>query len=495
MEPSIFLDFHLPNAATWFYFSLFLAVALFFQFTRPYSIRNLDLLTLFLLVPGFLLIQERTLKAEGTSSANREPMFGYAWLMAGSGYWFARALFDLTLVRRPTVSPNLTAAGLMCVGVALFVALTSVAVRRNADQPEPVQLGKRPAPIEQVQDQTAAVVQHTQNGSQASPDDVRFWVERTLAMACHAAVVVGLLLIGIRHFQDRSAGLAMATLYLLLPYTAFHISQLHHVWPTAFLVWAVYFYRRPVASGWSLGLAAGTALFPALLFPLWFGFYSRRGAGRFALAFLSAVVVSVGVTALVLWLDGRAGFGLAAALYLPDWQPWRVPQTESIWTGAHWAYRLPIFVAFVAFLAGVAVWPSPKNLSHLIALSAAVLIGVQFWHGPRRCLLLCTCRSCCSWSFGPISQPPSLLNREPGSWLGGPAPPGDEYGPARRRPKNLPCDVSPIRLPLAQPSCYSSAPTAGRAANVAPMEARPWNGRRGTCGRGAARLLGPPHGV
>ena len=58
MEPSIFLDFHLPNAATWFYFSLFLAVALFFQFTRAYSIRNLDLLTLFLLVPGFLLIQE-----------------------------------------------------------------------------------------------------------------------------------------------------------------------------------------------------------------------------------------------------------------------------------------------------------------------------------------------------------------------------------------------------------------------------------------------------
>ena len=39
--------------------------------------------------------------------------------------------------------------------------------------------------------------------------------------------------------------------------------------------------------------------------------------------------------------------------------------------------------ATVAFLAAVAVWPSPKNLSHLIALSAAVLIGVQFWHADR----------------------------------------------------------------------------------------------------------------
>lgn len=378
MEPSIFTDFHLPNATTWFYFSIFLAVALFFQFARPFSLRNLDLLTLFLLVPGFLLIQEA--HAGGPKGAL---VFGYAWLMAGSGYWIARALFDLTLVRRPTVSPNLTTAGLTCVGLALFAALGAVAMRRTAE--EQVRVGRETAPIEQVKDQATSFVQQAQNGTgqHASADDLRFWVERSLALGCHAAVVVGLLLIGIRHFQDRAAGIAMGTLYLLVPYTAYHIGQLHHVWPTAFLVWAVYCYRRPVASGWLLGLAAGTALFPALLFPLWFGFYARRGAWRFAFAFLSAVVVSVGVTALVLWLDGRAGFGLAAALHLPDWQPWKVPSTESIWQQAHWAYRLPIFVVFVAFLAGIAVWPTPKNLSHLIALSAAVLIGVQFWHADR----------------------------------------------------------------------------------------------------------------
>src|SRR5436309_14624812 len=61
---SIFLDFQLPNATTWFYFSLLLAVALFFKFTRFLSVRNWDVLTLFLLVPGLLLIQEaRSLKA------------------------------------------------------------------------------------------------------------------------------------------------------------------------------------------------------------------------------------------------------------------------------------------------------------------------------------------------------------------------------------------------------------------------------------------------
>lgn len=387
VQPSIFLDFQLPNAATWFYFSLLLAVAMFFQFDRPFSLRNLDLLTLFLLAPGFLLIQEaRTARAtSGSDWATRELIAGYAWLLAGSGYWFVRAIIDLTLVRRPTVSPNLTTAGLGSVGLALFVGLTAVGVRRTADQTEQAPIGQRPAPITEVQDHATAVVQQAQNGSgqHASADDVRFWVERGLAMACHAAVVVGLLMIGLWHFQDRSAGLAMATLYLLLPYTAYHIGQLHHVWPTTFLVWAICLYRRPVAAGWLLGLASGTSLFPALLFPLWLGFYTHRGAGRFAVAFATALVVSVGVTAVVLWLDGRGGFGLAAALYLPDWQPWRVPNTESIWMGVHWAYRLPIFVLFVAFLAGVAVWPTPKNLSHLIALSAAVLIGVQFWHADQ----------------------------------------------------------------------------------------------------------------
>ena len=58
MEPSIFLEFKLPNAATWLYFSLILTVALFFQFGRLFSVRNLDLLTLFLMAPGFLLLQE-----------------------------------------------------------------------------------------------------------------------------------------------------------------------------------------------------------------------------------------------------------------------------------------------------------------------------------------------------------------------------------------------------------------------------------------------------
>jgi hypothetical protein len=388
VQPSVFLDFNLPNAATWFYFSFILALALFFQFARPVSVRNLDLLTLFLLAPGFLILQEahHLLAVGRTERGERELLLGYAWLLGASAYWLGRAFFDLALVRRPAISQNLTTAGLVTLGVAMFVGQASVAVRLTPDQPRTASVGQRPAPIAQVQESATAIAQQAPADTiqQATDEAVRFWVERTLCMACHAAVVVGLLMIGVRHFQDRTAGIGMAVLYLLVPYTAFDVGrQLHHVWPTAFLVWAVYYYRRPSAAGWLLGLATGTSLFPVVLFPLWFGFYSRRGSGRFGLAFLTAAAVSVGMTALVLWWEGRAGFGLAAALSLPDWQPWHATAAESIWKGTHWAYRMPLFVLYVALVIAVTAWPTPKNLSHLIALSAALLIGIQFWHPDR----------------------------------------------------------------------------------------------------------------
>ena len=64
MEPMIFLDFNLPNATTWFYFSLILTVALFFQFTRLLSVRNLDLL--------MLVLGARNTTEQGRDSDNRD---------------------------------------------------------------------------------------------------------------------------------------------------------------------------------------------------------------------------------------------------------------------------------------------------------------------------------------------------------------------------------------------------------------------------------------
>ena len=123
MVASIFFDFALPNATTWFFFSFLLALAVFFRFDRPLALRNWDLLTLYMLVPGLLLLLEahalqgllpaghRDVLHTSLKSADELQEYlipirdrsrsrlivGYVWLIAGSGYFFARSLFDLGL--------------------------------------------------------------------------------------------------------------------------------------------------------------------------------------------------------------------------------------------------------------------------------------------------------------------------------------------------------------------------------------------------------------
>lgn len=383
---SIFLEFNLPNSATWFYFSFLLCVALLFQFTRLLSLRNWDLIALYLFVPGFLLIQEsqqlRQSVSPDTGRAAAEQFAGYIWLLSASGYWVVRCLIDLAAVRRPVLRPNLTLHGMAWFGVALFGCLGTVAVRRPAD-PWP-QVGKQPAAISGVKEGAAAVVTQTQTSSgPGATAEVRFWVERVLAILGHLAVVLGLLFIGIVHYREADTGVAMGTLYLLLPYTAYHFGQVHHVLPSALIVWAAFAFRHPRVSGLLLGLAAGSAFFPVLLFPAWFHFYWQRGAGRFARGFVAAGAVGLGVTLVVLLASGVVPDGLSRTLYLPDWQPWKVPTTESVWTSVHWAYRLPVFLVFAAFTLATFVWPPVRHLGDLLALSAAVLIGIQFWYADR----------------------------------------------------------------------------------------------------------------
>src|ERR1700680_3142548 len=90
----VFFDFNLPNATTWFYFSFLLAVALFFKFSRFFSVRNWDVVTLFLLVPGLLLLQE----TRGNSAAAVASMVGdvsQAIPMPGTGLGGVRGLAAL----------------------------------------------------------------------------------------------------------------------------------------------------------------------------------------------------------------------------------------------------------------------------------------------------------------------------------------------------------------------------------------------------------------
>ncbi len=383
MSSSIFLEFRLPDSPTWYYFSFLLIVALFFQFNRLLSLRNWDLLALFLFGPGFLLILEanRLVIWADYERADRERVFGYAWLLGASAVWFVRCLLDLATVKRPVATPNLSTAGLTWFGGSLFVCLAAVAFTRDNDVWEAV--GKQPAALAGAEKGAVAVVCRAKPDHQDDDGQVRCWVERSVAVACHLGVVAGLVLIGARRFHDLPTGVAAGTLYLLVPYTAFLIGQAHHVWPAALLVWAVYSYQRPTIAGGLVGLAAGTAFFPLLLLPVWWQFYRGRGAGRFLGGAAAGGAVGLGATLLVLWLAGQFPDGVWRTLNQSDWQPWRVPTAESVWIGVHWAYRLPVFILYLGFVVTTVVWPPVRNLGHLLAVSAAVLIGVQFWYADR----------------------------------------------------------------------------------------------------------------
>ncbi|HTU17053.1 MAG TPA: glycosyltransferase 87 family protein [Gemmataceae bacterium] len=385
---SIFFEITLPNATTWFYFSALLAVALFFKFTRLLSIRNADVLTLFLPMPGLLLL----------IPPFDEQLWGYLWLLAASGFFLVRCVFDLTLVRRPALSPNLNFSGLVWLAGALFVSLIAVAVRhpnsqaRHGEEPSK-QREAAPGAIDPMRRQVEKVILK-QAPAEVDQEALDVWVERGLTVLCHLVVAVGLILIGWRHFEDLHAGMAAATFYLLLPYTfllmprsELGVGRWDHAWPMALMIWMVLCYRRPTLAGIFLGLAAGTVFFPILVLPLWLSFYHRRGALRFGVSFVVSAGLCLAIVGLILWLNDALPRTLMSSWNLSAWLPWKRPDADmpGLWQGqsSHWAYRIPIFVVYVAFVVTTAFWPSPKNLAHVLALTAALLIGIQFWYADR----------------------------------------------------------------------------------------------------------------
>jgi len=83
------------------------------------------------------------------------------------------------------------------------------------------------------------------------------------------------------------------------------------------------------------------------------------------------------------------------ALRLPDWQPWKAAGPNTIWHGVHGAYRLPVFILYLAFVIRHHFGRPPKHLAHLIALSAAALIGIH--SGTRTTAANTCCGICRSW--------------------------------------------------------------------------------------------------
>ena len=104
-------------------------------------------------------------------------------------------------------------------------------------------------------------------------------LSRVLASLAHLGLVSGLIAVGWWHFERPIAGLAVATCYLLLPYTRIALVDSGQLVPAALIVAAIAVYTRPALAGALIGLAAGWMPACLGLIALWAGFYRGATAG------------------------------------------------------------------------------------------------------------------------------------------------------------------------------------------------------------------------
>jgi hypothetical protein len=376
----ILFDYKL-NPTTWAYLSTLMMIGVYFKFHRFWSVRNLDLVLLIAFSPALLLIYYGLLWHRDDLTRT-----GYMWLFVVDGLFVVRLLLDSVMVRRPLLEPNLSASGLTFTGISLLVFLMANVIHSPPERLENL-WSKQALPVTASPGYTLfykfssfsnqAIIPVDESQPEVYHQTLRGAATRTGAILAHLIVVVGMVWIGFRHFDNIQTGVAAATLYLLTFYTSQFTSQVDHVAPAMLLVWAIAAYRQPLLAGVLLGLAAGMIYYPLFLLPLWCGFYWRRGVVRFVLGVLAALALLAGVL----------------AMNSPDWASflvslqqmvgWRNPLNvipSGFWQSYDSAYRIPVLAAFCALSASLAIWPAQKNLGTLLSCSAAVMLATQFWH-------------------------------------------------------------------------------------------------------------------
>jgi len=365
------------SPATWFYLSCVLIIAVFFRFNRLWSLRNFDLGLLLAAPVGLLLIRDQS--AAGV---------GFSWLFAVSGLFLLRLLVDPLLVRRPHLGQNLNAPGSAFLCVAAFALLATEAINGSASataeqtlQQAQVLVGSSEEAAQADEPSTAGPVAPMLSAPIGAAFKVPDLAARAMAVLSHLLVILGLVLVGRNLFGDVQLGLAMATLYLLLPCTAYDVGEVNHVLPSALTVWALVAYRRPMVSGILLGLACGVMFFPVFLLPVWAAFYGRRGALKFGSALLLVAGVVLSIAALT--SPGPDSFvrRTIGTIHLEEMLSFEAPTGAlGFWTAELKYYRIPVIVSFFLLVAGMTIWPRRKHLEHLTAASAAIIVATQFWY-------------------------------------------------------------------------------------------------------------------
>lgn len=366
------------NRPTWFYLSTLLLIAVYFRFSRVFSLRNVDLMLLLSASPGLILV--------GSGQPVTQSV-GHAWLFVIACLFLGRLFADPFLTRRPYLGQNLNQQGMGFLSVCSFAFLMTQAISESL----PVSTQETVARAGELVNRTATDAPNEVDAAPmvgpAAPliasvvlifEDL---APRILAILAHAAVIVGLWFVGRNLFADKSLGLAMATLYLLLPCTAYNVGEFNHVLPSALIVWAFVYFRKPVVSGVLLGLACGTLLFPAFLLPIWAAFYGRRGGGRFVLALCGVALVLLASLAFTS-ADSRSFLEKTIGTMNVPLDALSGKQlTSGFWADVNYlsVYRLPVMVSYFLMLVVMTIWPKDRTVEVLLAQSAAAVVGTQLW--------------------------------------------------------------------------------------------------------------------
>jgi hypothetical protein len=364
----------------WLFLTLLAYLTLFFKFTRFWSVRNLDLVLLLAPAPGLMAL---------VGGGPRQPWWAFAWLFGAAVLWLARCLVDLGMNRRPLLEPNVNAGGLTCLAIGVLGLLVAETVSLPVDEGSarnPADAGATANPKAQPPPGSTDATVKKVLGQAPLPGALKrnppqVILSRVLAGLAHLGLALALIGVGARHFDRPIAGLTAAGCYLLSPFTRIALVDSAQLVPACLVVAAVLVYTRPVAVGAILGFAC--AWMPACvgLIPLWAGFFRGRRALWFLVVALGEIVAcalvartlpGIGQWARALGARSLADAGLVLSIDNPP--------GASFWTWIDPSYRLPVLIAFFAFVGVTSFWPANKNLGQLIALSAAVLVASQFWY-------------------------------------------------------------------------------------------------------------------
>jgi hypothetical protein len=382
------------SPTTWAYLSALMTLGIYFKFRRFWSLRNLDLAGLIAFSLGLLAIYHSLTHPvppgiDPLSYRESLRLLGYSWLFGVGLFFVVRLMLDPLMVRRPLLEPNLNASGLTFTAAAvMFFLMTNILSPDPPPRLEPVLAAHDSPPVASPGFAPFYYVASFANSPTAPlPPDRDAWppfppranqvvVSRVFVIAAQIALVLAMLWVGYRHFDNLETGVAAASLYLLLPYTGQMVGRVDHVLPAALMVWAMGSYRRPLVTGLLMGTVAGLIFYPFFLLPLYCSFYWRRGLFRFLAGFALAVLVLV----LLLAILAPPGLFCSQCEQMFGGTSFLRENAAGFWESFDLTYRIPIFAVFAVLAMSLGLWPAQKNLGTLLSCSATLMLATQFWH-------------------------------------------------------------------------------------------------------------------